>query len=74
LPDYSAAKANQSGRGHISTSTKRSTKGDIIKIGTTDIFIQGNNEGPMVFGKSANIGKKEDTTANEAADPKYFMP
>jgi hypothetical protein len=34
------------------------TKGDIIKIGTTDVLIQENNEGPMIFGKSANTGKE----------------
>jgi hypothetical protein len=42
----------QSDRGHkedISTSAKRTTKGDIIKIGTTDVIIQENNEGPMFF-------------------------
>jgi hypothetical protein len=52
LLDYSAAKADQSDRGHreeISTVAKRMTKGDIIKIGTSDIVIQGNNEVPMIF-------------------------
>jgi hypothetical protein len=49
LPDYSAAKADQSGRGHISKAAKRTTKRDIIKIGTTDVVIQGNDEGPMIF-------------------------
>jgi hypothetical protein len=58
LPDHSAVKADQSGRGHIPTATKRMTKGDIIKIGTTDVLIQENNEGPMIFGKSANTGKE----------------
>jgi hypothetical protein len=40
LPDHSAAKAGQSGRGHIPTTTERTTKKDIIKIGTTDVVIQ----------------------------------
>jgi hypothetical protein len=46
---------------------------DIIKIGTTDVVIQENNEGPMIFGESANTNKK-DTTAIKIADPKYSMP
>jgi hypothetical protein len=74
LLDYSVAKADQSDRGHISTATKRTTKGDIIKIGTPDVVIQGNNEGPMIFGKSVNTGKEEDTSASKTADPKYSMP
>jgi hypothetical protein len=45
-------------QGHIPTATKRMTKGDIIKIGTTDVVIQENNEGPMIFGKSANTCKE----------------
>jgi hypothetical protein len=72
LPDYSTAKADQSGRGHISTAAKRTTKGDIIKIGTSDVVIHGNNEGPMIFGKSANTG--EDTAASKAADPNTPCP
>jgi hypothetical protein len=73
LPDHSAEKADQSGRGHIPTTTKRKTKKDIIKIGTTDVVIQ-DNEGPMIFGESANTNRKEDTTAIKIANPKYFMP
>jgi hypothetical protein len=52
MPDYSDTKSGQSGRGYgekISTSAKRPTNGDIIKIGTIDVVIQGNNEGPMIF-------------------------
>jgi hypothetical protein len=67
-------KADQSGRGHIPTATKRTTKGDIIKIGTTDVVIQGNNEGSMIFGKSANACEEEDTTTSKTVDPKYSMP
>jgi hypothetical protein len=74
LPDYSTAKADQSGRGHIPTATERTTKKDIIKIGTTDVVIHENNEGPMIFGESANTNKKEDTTAIKKLDPKYSMP
>jgi hypothetical protein len=44
--------------GHIPTATERTTKKDIIKIGTTDVVIQENNEGPMIFGESANTNKK----------------
>jgi hypothetical protein len=74
LPDYSASKADQSGRGHIPAATERTTKKDIIKIGTADAIIQENNEGTMIFGESANTTKKEDTTAIKTADPKYSMP
>jgi hypothetical protein len=35
------------------------TKGDVIKIGTIDVVIQENNEGPMIFGESANTSKKK---------------
>jgi hypothetical protein len=62
-------------RDERSTCTKRTIKGDIIKIGTTDVVIQGNNEGPMIFGNSAKIGKEEDTgAASKTSNPKYFMP
>jgi hypothetical protein len=57
-------KVDKSGRGHIPTATKRTTKRDIIKIGTTDVVIQENNEGSMIFGKSANTSKEGDTTRN----------
>jgi hypothetical protein len=60
--------------GHIPTATKRTIKSDIIKIGTTDVVIQGNNEGTMIFGKSASTSKEGDTTAIKTADPKYSMP
>jgi hypothetical protein len=40
---------------------KRTTNGDIIKIGTTDVVIQGNNEGTMIFGKSAKTDMERDT-------------
>ena len=59
----------------MSTCTKRMTKGDIITIGTTDVVIQWNNEGPMIFGKSAKTGEGEDTGAtSKAANPKNSMP
>jgi hypothetical protein len=54
--------------------TERTTKKDIIKIGTTDVVIQEDNKGPMIFGESANTTKKEDTTTVKTADPKYSMP
>jgi hypothetical protein len=53
--------------------TQRTTKKDIIKIGTADVVIQGNNKGPMIFGESANTTKK-DTVTIKTADPKYSMP
>jgi hypothetical protein len=49
------------------------TKGDVIKIGTTNVVTQENNEGPMIFGESANTSKKEDMTVNKIVDPKYSM-
>ena len=73
MPDYSAAKADQSDKGHISTAAKRTTIGDIIKIGTIDVVIQGNNEGSMIFGRSTNTSKEEHTTASKTVDPRYSM-
>jgi hypothetical protein len=40
---------------------KRITNEDIIKIGTTDVVILGNNEGTMIFGKSTKTDKERDT-------------
>jgi hypothetical protein len=60
--------------GHIPAATERTTKKDIIKIGTADIIIQEDNEGPMIFGESANTTKKQDTATIKTADPKYSMP
>jgi hypothetical protein len=54
--------------------TERITKKGIIKIGTTDVVIQKESEGPMIFGESANTNKTEDTVAIKIADPKYSMP
>jgi hypothetical protein len=59
--------------GHMPATTQRTTKKDIIKIGTADVVIQGNNKGPMIFGESANTTKK-DTATIKTADPKYSMP
>jgi hypothetical protein len=60
--------------GHIPAATKRTTKKDIIKIDTTDVIIQEDSEGPMIWGESANTTKKEDTATIKTADPKYSMP
>jgi hypothetical protein len=54
--------------------TERTTKKNIIKVGTADVVIQEDNKGPMIFGESANTTKKEDTTTIKTADPKYSMP
>jgi hypothetical protein len=54
--------------------TQRTTKKDIIKIGTADVVIQEDNKGPMIFGESANTTKKEDMATIKIADPKYYMP
>jgi hypothetical protein len=74
LSDYSITKADQCNRGHIPTTIERTTKKDIIKIGTADVVIQENNEGPMIFGESTNTTKKEDTAAIKIANPKYSRP
>jgi hypothetical protein len=50
------------------------TKGDVIKIGTTDVIVQENNKGSMIFGVSANTSKREDKAVNKTANPKYSMP
>jgi hypothetical protein len=54
--------------------TERTTKKDIIKIGTTNVVIQIESEGPMIFDESANTTKKEDTATIKTVDPKYSMP
>jgi hypothetical protein len=59
LPDHSAAKVDQSGRGHIATTSNMTTKGDIIKIVTADVIVQENNEGPMIYGESTTQAKKK---------------
>jgi hypothetical protein len=49
--------------------------GDIIKIGTTDVVIQGNNKGPIIFEKSTKTNEEKDTGATgKAVNPKYSMP
>jgi hypothetical protein len=49
--------------------------GDIIKIGISDVVIHGNNEGPMIFGKSAKTNEEKDTgAASKVVNPKYSMP
>jgi hypothetical protein len=60
--------------GHTATTSNSMKKGDAIKIEMTDVVVQQNNEGPMIFGESANTNKKEGTTVNKTADPKYSMP
>jgi hypothetical protein len=60
--------------GHTATTSNSTKKGDAIKIGTTDVVVQQNNKGPMIFGESDNTNKKEGMTINKTADPKYFMP
>jgi hypothetical protein len=53
--------------------TERTTKKDIIKIGTTDVVIQKESEGPMIFGETANTNKTEDTTTIKITNPKYSV-
>jgi hypothetical protein len=40
LPDYSASKADQSGRGAYACNNSKNNKKDIIKIGTADVVVQ----------------------------------
>jgi hypothetical protein len=39
--------------------TEKSTTGYIVKIGTTDVNINGNNEGSMTFGKLVETNKEK---------------
>jgi hypothetical protein len=64
---------NPAGR-HMPAATERTTKKDIIKVGTADVVIQEDNKGPMIFGESANTTKEEDTATIKTVDPKYSMP
>jgi hypothetical protein len=59
--------------GHMPAATERTTKKDIIKVGTADV-VKEDNKGPMIFGESTNTTKKEDTATIKTADPKYSMP
>jgi hypothetical protein len=43
----------------VAIDAKRMTTRDIIKIGTTDVIVQGNNEGSMIFDKSANENEEK---------------
>lgn len=54
---------------------KITTTEDVIKIGTTYVIIQGNNEGSIIFGKLAktNEGKGIGATS-KTSDTKYSMP
>jgi hypothetical protein len=54
---------------------KRTTASDIIKIGTTEIIINGNNEGLMTFSKSTKINKERDEViGTKKVVSKYSMP
>jgi hypothetical protein len=51
------------------------TGGDIIKIGTIDVIIQGNNKGPMIFDKSSKTNEEKDTGAtNKTVNPNTPFP
>jgi hypothetical protein len=65
---------NPSG-GHTAAASNSTIKGDVIRIERQIFFVvQQNNEGPMIFGESANTNEKEGTTVKKTADPKYSMP
>jgi hypothetical protein len=56
------------------TNSKRTTNTDVIKIGITDVIIQGNNEGSMIFGESAKTKEEKDIGAtSKTSNPKYSM-
>jgi hypothetical protein len=56
------------------TNAKRTTNRDVIKIGTTNVIIQGNNEGPMIFGESAKSKEEKDIEAtSKTSDLKYSI-
>jgi hypothetical protein len=59
--------------GHTTTTSNRTTKGDFIKIGTTDVIIQEDDKGSMIFDESASTNKKENMTVNKTINPKYSM-
>jgi hypothetical protein len=59
-------------RDEMSIDIKQTTRGNIIKIGTSDVVIKGNNKRPMIFGKSAKTNEGEDIGAtSKAADQKW---
>jgi hypothetical protein len=60
--------------GQTTTASNRTTKGDFIKIGTTDVIIQEDDKGSIIFDESASTNKKENTTVNKSINPKYSMP
>jgi hypothetical protein len=59
--------------GHTATASNRTTKGDFIKIGTTDVIIHEDDKGSMIFYESASTNKKN-TTVNKTINSKYSMP
>jgi hypothetical protein len=57
------------------TNAKRTTNRDVINIGTTDVIIQGNNKGPMIFGESSQTKDEKDIrTTSKKSDPKTPCP
>jgi hypothetical protein len=59
----------------VATNAKRTTNGDVIKIGRTDVVIQGNNEGPVIFDKSDKTSEGKDIgSTSKTSDPNYSMP
>jgi hypothetical protein len=51
--------------GHTATTSNRTTKGDFIKIGTTNVIIQEDDKGSMIFDESTSTNKKENMTVNK---------
>ena len=51
------------------------TTGDVIKIGTTYIIINGKNEGPITFGESSKTNEEKDKGAtSKMYDPIQSTP
>jgi hypothetical protein len=60
--------------GHTAIASNRTTKGDFIKIGTTDVIIQEDDKWSIIFDESTSTNKKENMTVNKTINPKYSMP
>jgi hypothetical protein len=56
----------------------RITNGDVIKVGTTYVIINANNEGSDTFGESTKgdevVVASNDKVESKLLDPKYSMP
>jgi hypothetical protein len=62
----------------ISKKLERMITGHVIKVGTIDVVINANNEGPTNFGESTKGNEvsmaSNNKVDNKVPDPKYSMP